>query len=348
MTRRLIGALLMAASTLTPIAAQAQDGGFGGRIMREARGGGDSGEAPRSRPERPAPRQVMQSAPPQQSAPQPRPEWQGGRRGGNADSSRWQGQPRPDGGSVDRTQPRPGMPGGGWRNRGNDQPQGNPPPAWRGGNADGGRWQGQPRPDGGSVDRTQPRPGMPGAVVGNGQRWRDSSSNRWGNNNGAPTPRPDHRGDRPGYDGRGGGFGQQVLRDARRADDRRYDNRRYDDRRYDDRRYGNGRYDNRANWNRGWRDDRRYDWRAYRSRYGDIYRAGRYYSPYNNWSYRRLSIGFSLWPLFYSNQYWINDPYYYRLPVADGPYRWVRYYDDALLVDIYSGQVVDVIYDFFW
>ena len=34
--------------------------------------------------------------------------------------------------------------------------------------------------------------------------------------------------------------------------------------------------------------------------------------------------------------------------VTTGPYRWVRYYDDALLVDIYSGEVVDVIYDFFW
>ena len=31
-----------------------------------------------------------------------------------------------------------------------------------------------------------------------------------------------------------------------------------------------------------------------------------------------------------------------------GPYRWVRYYDDVLLVDVYSGEVVDVIYDFFW
>jgi len=26
----------------------------------------------------------------------------------------------------------------------------------------------------------------------------------------------------------------------------------------------------------------------------------------------------------------------------------VRYYDDVLLIDTYTGQVVDVIYDFFW
>jgi hypothetical protein len=52
--------------------------------------------------------------------------------------------------------------------------------------------------------------------------------------------------------------------------------------------------------------------------------------------------------LFFGQNYWISDPFYYRLPEVYGPYRWVRYYDDALLVDIYSGQVVDVIYDFFW
>ena len=34
--------------------------------------------------------------------------------------------------------------------------------------------------------------------------------------------------------------------------------------------------------------------------------------------------------------------------VTHGPYRWVRYYNDALLVDIRSGQVVDVEYDIFW
>ncbi|HEY0630256.1 MAG TPA: RcnB family protein [Sphingomicrobium sp.] len=36
------------------------------------------------------------------------------------------------------------------------------------------------------------------------------------------------------------------------------------------------------------------------------------------------------------------------MPPADGPYRWVRYHGDALLVNIYTGQVVDVIYNVFW
>jgi len=52
--------------------------------------------------------------------------------------------------------------------------------------------------------------------------------------------------------------------------------------------------------------------------------------------------------MLFSPSYWINDPYYYRLPPAYGAYRWVRYYNDALLVDIRTGYVVDVAYDIFW
>ena len=74
---------------------------------------------------------------------------------------------------------------------------------------------------------------------------------------------------------------------------------------------------------------------------------GRYYSPYRNYSYRRFNVGFYLDSLFFSSRYYINDPYQYRLPDVYGPYRWVRYYDDVALVDIYTGEVVDVIYDFF-
>ncbi len=101
-------------------------------------------------------------------------------------------------------------------------------------------------------------------------------------------------------------------------------------------------------WDRDWRRDRRYDWRDYRSANRRIYNLGAYHSPYRSYSYRRLSPGFRLDVLFFGSRYWINDPWQYRLPPAYGPYRWVRYYDDALLVDTYSGEVVDVIYDFFW
>ncbi len=100
-------------------------------------------------------------------------------------------------------------------------------------------------------------------------------------------------------------------------------------------------------WSGDWRRDHRYDWRSYRDRNRSLFRFGSYYDPYG-YSYRRFSIGFNLWPSYYGSNYWLNDPWMYRLPPAYGPYRWVRYYDDALLVNIYTGQVVDVINNFFW
>ena len=75
---------------------------------------------------------------------------------------------------------------------------------------------------------------------------------------------------------------------------------------------------------------------------------GGYYSPYRNYRYNRLSIGLILDSLFYSNRYWLSDPWQYRLPPAPYGTQWVRYYDDVLLIDVYTGEVIDVIYDFFW
>ncbi|MGC1270846.1 MAG: RcnB family protein, partial [Croceibacterium sp.] len=112
--------------------------------------------------------------------------------------------------------------------------------------------------------------------------------------------------------------------------------------------YRDGRRGDDRQWNRTWRQDRRYDWNSYRRSNRSTFNLGIYYSPYRSYSYRRMGIGVVLQSLFYSNRYWINDPWQYRLPEVYGPYRWVRYYDDVLLVDIYSGEVVDVIYDFFW
>ena len=111
-------------------------------------------------------------------------------------------------------------------------------------------------------------------------------------------------------------------------------------------RYRDGDRDGRR-WSSDWRKDNRYNWRNHRSRYSSLYRLGRYHDPFG-YGYRRFSIGLILWPSYYGNNYWLNDPWQYRLPPAYGPYRWVRYYNDALLVNIYSGQVVDVIHGFFW
>ncbi|MDQ3077915.1 MAG: RcnB family protein [Pseudomonadota bacterium] len=100
-------------------------------------------------------------------------------------------------------------------------------------------------------------------------------------------------------------------------------------------------------WDSRWRDNRSYDWRRYRHSNQSIFHFGSYYDPYG-YGYRRFSIGFNLWPSYYGSSFWLSDPWQYRLPPAYGPYRWVRYYDDALLVNIYTGQVVDVEHNFFW
>lgn len=193
-----------------------------------------------------------------------------------------------------------------------------------------------------------PPPQQPARTVAP-ERWRGADNN---NNNGAwqrrdvpvaapkalPSarwqPRDDRRDDRHDW------------RDDRRDDRRDWRDDRRDDRKEQARWHGNSQHNN---WNRDWRRDNRYDWQSYRNQYRNVYRPGRYYAP-SGWGhgYRGVSIGIYLGSGFYNDRYWIDDPWRYRLPPAYGAMRWVRYYDDALLVDIRNGYVVDVIRDFFW
>jgi hypothetical protein len=118
--------------------------------------------------------------------------------------------------------------------------------------------------------------------------------------------------------------------------------------RYDGRNWRDGDHDrDHHRWNGDWRNDHRYDWRHYRDRNRSVFRIGFYFDPFG-WNYQRYNVGWRLWPSYYSSRYWINDPYMYRLPYAPPGLQWVRYYNDALLVDTWDGQVVDVIYNFFW
>lgn len=367
---RLVGALLVAATALTPIIpASAQ--GFGERVVREAQ---ESGSEPDVRP-------VRRVEMPRSRAPQPE------RVERVADSSSFQrrgeGGARRGGGET-RT-PREGRGWGGRTGEAVRTPDASPRWQGRRGDGDAPRWQG--RRDGDAPRRDRRIDPVAGGIA------TPDATPRWQGRRGS--------GDETRWqDRRSGEFGGRIVRDARRSSppiDPRYDDRRWDrndddrvdrrwdgdrngqvDRRWDRNRDGNldrrwdrdrddrldrrydrdrdgrwdrrDRYDNRTGrrWDNRWRNDRRYDWWSHRARYGDVYRLGRYYSPYRDWRYRRVSIGFSLWPLFYSERYWIHDPWTYRLPDVWGPYRWVRYYDDALLVDVRSGEVVDVINNFFW
>lgn len=265
-----------------------------------------------------APQRQVQS-PPQPPAPPPAPmadtgsqraQWQGNR-------GQWERGNR----STSQPAAQPGQSGG-------DRSQ------WtRGGDA--GQW----RRDGGQA--------QPGSDAGNDRRRTDSQWNR-GNGN-RDNDRQADRGNR--NDGQWNRDGRtdrnQWNRNDRNGNDRHWDNndRRGDNRQWNGNRYG--RYDNRPNLN--WRNDHRYDWRNYRDNHRDVFRRGRYHPPRGySYGYRSVYRGFFLEPFFYASSYWLADPYQYRLPPVEWPYRWVRYYDDALLVDTTTGEVADVIENFFY
>lgn len=138
---------------------------------------------------------------------------------------------------------------------------------------------------------------------------------------------------------------ERVGRENRRNYERKIDERQRDEER---RHEWRERIGDRRNWDRGWRHDRRYDWQRWRYSNRHHYRLPPYYAPHRGHRYSRFGIGIHIGRPFYDQRYWIQDPWQYRLPHAPVGYQWVRYYDDVLLIDTWSGEVVDVIYDFFW
>jgi Ni/Co efflux regulator RcnB len=101
-----------------------------------------------------------------------------------------------------------------------------------------------------------------------------------------------------------------------------------------------------GSWDRNWRNDRRYDWRRYRDSHRSVFHLGIYYDPFG-YRYQPFNIGYRLSPVYFGENYWI-DPGLYGLPYPPPGAQWVRYWNDAVLVDMYSGEVIDVIRDFFW
>lgn len=95
------------------------------------------------------------------------------------------------------------------------------------------------------------------------------------------------------------------------------------------------------------REDRwdRRSYLAHRQGNRALYSRGTWRSPYRYHAFRpgvRISAGY------YGQRYWIADPYRYRLPAVGYNQRWVRHYDDVLLIDVRRGYVVDVIRGFYW
>jgi hypothetical protein len=101
-------------------------------------------------------------------------------------------------------------------------------------------------------------------------------------------------------------------------------------------------------WNSGWHSDRRYDWAGWRANHRAVFHLGYYTPPIGGYAYAPIGVGGLVDAAFLSEDFWIDDPSIYHLPPVGDPYHWVRYYNDALLVDLDTGQVVEVIPDIFW
>ncbi len=105
-----------------------------------------------------------------------------------------------------------------------------------------------------------------------------------------------------------------------------------------------GRHDVRHDANDRNRQWGRNDWRGWRDHNRALYARGNWRAPFR---YTAFRVGARIAPSYYGPSYFIADPWRYRLPPARPGARWVRHYDDVLLVDVRRGIVLDVIRGFY-
>ena len=214
-----------------------------------------------------------------------------------------------------------------------------------------GGFQGQPQPQ-----QVQPAPAAPQAQ--RQDRGQFQGGQRQGLQDRGQFQGQGQRQDRGQFQGQRqerGQFQGQGQRNFGQNDGRRFDDRNrggFDNRQGFQGRQGIDRFDNR-NFS-----SRRYQGAAPRGGQRFSYQGRDFYrfrtQPYS-WprGYNYNSVSWSLNQLLPSifwnqNSYYI-DPYQYGLPWADPGYRWVRVGADALLVDTYTGMIVDMAPDvFYW
>lgn len=143
-----------------------------------------------------------------------------------------------------------------------------------------------------------------------------------------------------GNDNRGGNDrGNFGRSDNNRPDFNRGNNDRRD--------FGrNDRFDNRPG---GYRNDNR--WTQYNRAFNAPYRfqfRGPVYQRPQGFYYRRWTYGDFMPSLFWGARYWIDDFRFYGLMSPPPGTVWVRYGDDAVLIDRYTGEVIQVEYGIFY
>jgi Ni/Co efflux regulator RcnB len=116
------------------------------------------------------------------------------------------------------------------------------------------------------------------------------------------------------------------------------------DNRFDDRRFGDrdrDRFDN--------RDRRRGNWAQFRRSYDAPrrFRVGVYRAP-PGYRYHRWTHGQRLPRAYYARDYWLTNFVIYGLFAPPPGLMWVRYGPDALLIDTYTGEIVQVRYNVFY
>lgn len=191
----------------------------------------------------------------------------------------------------------------------------------------------------------------PTAPAGGGDRARYRGDGGQGRPDGA---RPGwERGDNDRHDDRRDGDGDRRDRDRRDGDRRDGDRRGPDSRGWDNRGWDRDWSRNdRDRWDRDrWdRDGDRRRWE--RGRYPPVYSSAHRYRyawrPPSGFYLRAWTFGEFLPRGWYGPGAWIVDPWRYDLPLPPPGYDWVRSGPDALLVDQFTGRIVQVVRDAFW
>lgn len=89
----------------------------------------------------------------------------------------------------------------------------------------------------------------------------------------------------------------------------------------------------------------REDWREYRQRNRELYRGSRFNAPFR---YQRFGNGAAIDARYYGDRYTVGNYARYRLPAPGRYQRYVRHYNDVLLVNTRTGRVVRVYNGFYW
>jgi Ni/Co efflux regulator RcnB len=101
-----------------------------------------------------------------------------------------------------------------------------------------------------------------------------------------------------------------------------------------------------SNWNERPRDFSRRDYQ-FNATATERFHWGNYDRP-DGWYYRRWGYGEYLPGAFWARDYWLTSWWLFDLAIPPYGFEWVRYGDDALLVNVYTGQILEVEYGVFY